>query len=91
MFTGKTIRKKQRLPATRQFMRSLNAQELELKRLKKLVPEIERLELESNALLKATEHKRGMMKEPTVIEKAHEAADAHEMTMKELFGEEATG
>ena len=82
MFTNKTIRKKKGLSQTRKLMKSLNIIEQELKRLKKLVPEIESIELASNAMLRASNvKKRGMMKEPDVIRQA--VADR-----EELFGEE---
>ncbi len=70
MFTNRTIRRKTNLTQTRKLMRSLNAIEQELRRLKKLVPEVESLELASNAALRASESKKGMLKEPDVIRQA---------------------
>ena len=82
MYLKKTIARKHGLPQTRKLMKSLNIIEQELKRLKKLVPEVESLELASNAMLRASNvSKRGMMKEPDVIRQA--VADR-----EELFSEE---
>ena len=82
MFASKTIRRKTGLPVTRKLMKSLNIIEQELRRLKKLVPEVESLELASNAALRASEsRKREMMKEPDVIRQA--------VKDRELFREEA--
>ena len=81
MYMKRTIKQKHGLPQTRKLMKSLNIIEQELKRLKKLVLEVESLEMDSNAFMRASVAKRGMMKEPGVIRQA--IADR-----EELFGEE---
>lgn len=84
MFTSKTIRRKAGLPQTRKLMKSLNTIEQELRRLKKLVAEVESIELASNAMLRASNvKKKGMMKEPDVIRQAV-------VDRETLFGEEVT-
>jgi hypothetical protein len=49
-YTKKTLRKKP--PLTRELAKRLNAVELELKRLKRMLPKIEVIEVEANAFMR---------------------------------------